>query len=282
MGRQDAGPPGGVGALDATLLEVLMGVALEAGKAALRPQREAKRRAAAPPPPPAGSPAERARRLVIEAISGIAPRTALVVAGDPLFQDPPADPVADVFLASALEGADRSEPSLDSLGDATIDIAVLRDGQPAMGVVYAPGREKLWAGHPGAAYVFDVPRFTTSPPRPIRIREAPTGGIAAISTLSVDPLLAAFDPVDVRSAGLAVALCLVAEGAADVASIPARTPAWSAAAADAILRAAGGRTLRLDGSPLSYRWIEGAGPEAFALPAAAALGAIGLPASVLA
>jgi 3'-phosphoadenosine 5'-phosphosulfate (PAPS) 3'-phosphatase len=263
------------------LLETLMGVALAAGKEAFasRP-REAKRRAH-PDPAAMLSPADRARRLILEALGEIAPRASVVAADDPLFQDPPGSPSDDVLLASALEGATRdlgSDPKRADIGDLTISLAVVRGGAPVMGVVYAPGRERLWAGFGETALRLETPQFSAGGDRAIRIRALPQGGMTAVSGGGFDPLVDGLGAAEVLAAPPAIAFCLTAEGSADLASIPARTAAWNAAAGDAILRAAGGRTLTLDGDLLVYRWPDGHGATRFALPALAAVGSARLPA----
>lgn len=280
MGRQETGAPGALGALDGLLLEALMGIALEAGKEALEPRRrEAKRRAR--PEPARLPPADRARRLVIDALAEIAPHAPVVAAGDPLFQDPPSDRSSDLFLVSALDGAASDlgpEPSSAEIGDLSISIAAIRAGVPVMGVVYAPGRGRLWAARDGEATALEAPLFAAAEPLPIRIRSVPDSGPIGVTPDSLDPLLDSLGAAETRIASVAVAICLVAEGSADFASAPAGTPAWHVAAADAVLRAAGGRVFTLQGASLLYRWSNGGGGAALlALPAAAALGGARLP-----
>lgn len=52
--------------------------------------------------------------------------------------------------------------------------------------------------------------------------------------------------------GSSLKFCLLAEGKADVYPRFARTMEWDTAAGDAVLRAAGGTTVTLDGKPLGY------------------------------
>jgi 3'(2'), 5'-bisphosphate nucleotidase len=54
------------------------------------------------------------------------------------------------------------------------------------------------------------------------------------------------------SAGSSLKLCLVAEGAADLYPRLGRTMEWDIAAGHAVLVAAGGQVLTLDGAPLRY------------------------------
>jgi 3'(2'), 5'-bisphosphate nucleotidase len=58
---------------------------------------------------------------------------------------------------------------------------------------------------------------------------------------------------DVKSAGSSLKFCLVASGEADFYPRLGRTMEWDTAAGDAVVRAAGGRVLRLDDhTPLTY------------------------------
>jgi 3'(2'), 5'-bisphosphate nucleotidase len=65
---------------------------------------------------------------------------------------------------------------------------------------------------------------------------------------------------DTHPSGSSLKFCLLAEGAADAYPRFGPTSEWDTAAADAILRAAGGVTLGGDGQPLAYgkpRYLNG-------------------------
>ena len=66
--------------------------------------------------------------------------------------------------------------------------------------------------------------------------------------------------------GSSLKFCLLAEGKADVYPRFGRTMEWDTAAADAVLRAAGGQTLCLDNQPLTYGKRQGSTDSDFANP----------------
>ncbi|MFW5802593.1 MAG: 3'(2'),5'-bisphosphate nucleotidase CysQ, partial [Verrucomicrobiota bacterium] len=155
-------------------------------------------------------------------------------------------------------------------GEFTVNIALVEDSVPTLGVVFAPARKILYFASPetGAR----------------RIREVETDGVVDVARLL---LCAEAIPVETAAAGLRVVasrshsneetesfiarleekygsaervsvgsslkLCLVAEGAADAYPRIAPTMEWDTAAADAVVRATGGRVVNhADGTPLKY------------------------------
>jgi 3'-phosphoadenosine 5'-phosphosulfate (PAPS) 3'-phosphatase len=71
-------------------------------------------------------------------------------------------------------------------------------------------------------------------------------------TPETDAYLARYEVAELRPAGSSLKFCVLAEGGADLYPRLGRTMEWDTAAGDAVLRAAGGRTLTLDGAPLGY------------------------------
>ncbi len=142
----------------------------------------------------------------------------------------------------------------------TVNIAFVVDGEPRVGVIYAPALAKLWmAGR--EAYVVSVAPGAELPPlaarRPIHARRVPATGLTALASCShsdpqTDAFLAQLPIADRRSAGSSLKFCAVAEGQADVYPRFGPTMEWDTAAGDAILRAAGGRVLDPEGRPLRY------------------------------
>ena len=127
------------------------------------------------------------------------------------------------------------------------------------GAVYAPAIGRLWVGG-SHAYVCDVAEGAQLPRaslrRPIRTRPALAGLVALASRSHCDQqteaFLAGLPIVDRRSKGSSLKFCEIAEGLADVYPRFGPTMEWDTAAADAVLRAAGGIVLDLHGQPLLY------------------------------
>ena len=148
-------------------------------------------------------------------------------------------------------------------GEFRINIALIEKGSPSAGAVYAPARGRLWlAGD--HAYVCDAPVAAGLPHgvarRRIRTRSAPGALVALASRSHGDPRTEAFlgklSIAERRSAGSSLKFCLIAEGLADVYPRFAPTMEWDTAAADAVLRAAGGVVLDVSGKPLVYGKID--------------------------
>ena len=92
---------------------------------------------------------------------------------------------------------------------------------------------------------------------PIRTRPKPATGPKAVASRShLDPQTQAWldeaGAVDRVSAGSSLKFCLVAEGEADVYPRFGPTMEWDTAAGQAVLEAAGGRVLTVEGEPFRY------------------------------
>jgi sulfate adenylyltransferase subunit 2/3'(2'), 5'-bisphosphate nucleotidase len=137
-------------------------------------------------------------------------------------------------------------------------MALIENGEPVYGAVYAPVPGKLYWGARGeGAYMAEVKDGQIGPSQPIRVRIPPAGGIAAVGSRShggdeTQAYLKAFDVAEFKAAGSSLKFCLVAEGVADLYPRMGPTMEWDTAAGDAVLRAAGGRVETLDRSPLAY------------------------------
>ena len=168
----------------------------------------------------------------------------------------PIDVARRFLLVDPLDG---TKEFLTRNGEFTINVALIEDGAPIAGAVYAPAISRLWIGG-DAAFVCEAPPGAGLPKkdmrRRIRTRRAPERLIALVSRSHADPQSESFLrrlPVgDARPAGSSLKFCLIAEGLGDVYPRFGPTMEWDTAAADAVLRAAGGIVLDPDGEPLAY------------------------------
>ena len=138
----------------------------------------------------------------------------------------------------------------------TVNVALVRDHQPILGVVYAPALQKWYyaARHEGAwrqegSGVMDR----------IQVAEKPAGrpwkvvGSRSHNTAEVDAFVAALGEAELVSMGSSLKLCLVADGTADVYPRLGPTSEWDTCAAQAIVEQAGGQVLNAEtGEPLRY------------------------------
>ncbi|MGH6848267.1 MAG: 3'(2'),5'-bisphosphate nucleotidase CysQ [Methylocella sp.] len=159
-----------------------------------------------------------------------------------------------------VDPVDGTREFLNHNGEFTINIGLVADATPCVGVVYAPALEKLWIGGATASTCDVAPGAALPPPvkrRVIHARPAPSPGLTALVSRShADPATEAFLaklPVKERQrAGSSLKFGLVAEGQADVYPRFGQTMEWDTAAGDAVLRAAGGIVFDAARRPLRY------------------------------
>ena len=142
-------------------------------------------------------------------------------------------------------------------GDFTVNVALVRDGAPVAGVVYAPARDRMFVGGTTAAAGTVSPGDAVAGLAPITTREYPAEGLVAVASRShldveTREFLEDVRPVDTRTAGSSLKFCLVAAAEADVYPRFGPTMEWDTAAGHAVLAAAGGTVVHPDGSPFGY------------------------------
>ena len=148
-------------------------------------------------------------------------------------------------------------------GEFTVNIALIEDGTPVLGVVLAPALGgsfgRMFAGVVGGAAFEDGPGGRI----PIKVRDVPAAGLAVLASRSHGDAVALEAWLNrqraagqciatVNSAGSSLKLCLLAAGQADAYPRFGRTMEWDIAAGHAVLAAAGGSVRCLDGHLLRY------------------------------
>lgn len=139
-------------------------------------------------------------------------------------------------------------------GEFTVNIALIEEGRPVWGLVYAPVLDRLWYGGKGmgACRVADGKReaIQTLPHQ----EGAPWRVVGSRNHLSQETLdyLAPFGEIELVSMGSSLKFCIIAEGGAELYPRLAPTCEWDTAAAQAVLEGAGGSVTQLDGSALAY------------------------------
>lgn len=144
----------------------------------------------------------------------------------------------------------------------TVNIALIDNGESVMGVVYAPATGEVYAGEPGRALKgrFDpqtgneiepLGAITATPQKPVtgwRVVASENSGRDA-TTADFITAIGGGTPTHASSS---IKFCRVAEGAADLYPRLGDVSEWDAAAGHAVLSAAGGGVMHLDGSPVRY------------------------------
>jgi 3'(2'), 5'-bisphosphate nucleotidase len=172
------------------------------------------------------------------------------------------------FLVDPLDG---TREFLAGRDEYTVNIALVRDGVPVVGVVGAPALGLVWRGGAGRAERLSVSADGALRERAvIRTRAWPGERVAAVSRSHYEAASAAFlqrfAPITELSCGSALKFCRVAEGAADLYPRLAPTSEWDVAAGHAVVVAAGGAMTAPDGGILGY------GREGFRVPGFVAWG----------
>lgn len=163
---------------------------------------------------------------------------------------------AEFFLVDPLDG---TKEFINKTGEFTVNIALIRNGVAAMGVVYAPAINKLYGGRRGeGAFLAVIENGKPGMRRPISVRNQPVEGLTAVASRShgseeTETFLSTLTIVERAPAGSSLKFCLVAEGLADVYPRYGRTMEWDTGAGQAVLEAAGGRVVVAEsGEPLTY------------------------------
>jgi 3'(2'),5'-bisphosphate nucleotidase len=173
------------------------------------------------------------------------------------------------FLVDPLDG---TKEFVSGSGDFTVNIALIEDGVPVMGVVYAPATGAIYAGDARGAREAQVVDGRAGPWQPLRVAGMQGGrGVSVIASRShmsqeTRDYCDRFSVDAFVSAGSSLKFCKVARGDADLYPRMGRTMEWDTAAGDAVLRAAGGRVCTLDGRPLRYGKRDQAEDSDFANP----------------
>jgi 3'(2'), 5'-bisphosphate nucleotidase len=197
--------------------------------------------------------------IVIDALQRLAPN--IPVVSEEIAGDRSADLGPRFFLVDPLDG---TKEFIQKRSDFTVNIALVENGAPRFGLVYAPARSLLATTlAPGRAVEVTVEPnergadLTALDCRPLRVRvPSPDGLIAVVSRSHLDPVTEAFlaklNVAGRSDAGSALKFLEVARGVADVYPRFGPTMEWDTAAGHAILIAAGGSVEDAEGNPLRY------------------------------
>ena len=140
-------------------------------------------------------------------------------------------------------------------GEFTINIGLVEDGKPVLGVLHAPVSGNTYAAvGAGSATV----QRGQGPVERIQVRHPPRSGIVALASRShgdnegTSALLEDHNVAERRLMGSAIKFALIAEGVGDLYPRLGPTMEWDTCAGQAILEAAGGSVMTLSGKPLRY------------------------------
>lgn len=152
-----------------------------------------------------------------------------------------------------IDPLDGTRDYVDGGNDYSVNIGLIEDGVPTLGLVLHPPSGTLWTGSAGLGAWKETPGTARHPvhARPLADKPAIVTSRSHLDERT-RAWVAALGDSSSHPSGSSLKFCLLAEGAADIYPRYGPTSEWDTAAADAVLRAAGGTTLAPGGAALTY------------------------------
>lgn len=195
-----------------------------------------------------------AEELITKALKAITPDVLIV--GEEAASEGYRPDLSDQEYFWLVDPLDGTKEFISGSGDYTINIALIHNKKPVMGVVYAPVHGELYAACGEGTAVRWME--DSDKERPISVREAPNEGLTIVSSKShgkgekLDNFLMNYKIKKQVQRGSSLKMCVIAAGKADMYPRFGLTCEWDTAAAHAVLNAAGGFITDLQGNELTY------------------------------
>ena len=197
---------------------------------------------------------ERADKLISDGLRAAFPDIALVTEE----QAASHEVRAETFLI--VDPLDGTKEFVHRRGDFTVNIALVEDGVPTRGVVFAPAKKRMFWTRADGQTVEETGDFDPSAPGSATAISVstPSDKLTVVASKShrdqaTDDYIGKYDVGEFQSAGSSLKFCLVATGEADLYPRLGRTMEWDTAAGQAVLHGAGGKVVRFDDhTPLTY------------------------------
>ncbi|SEA77140.1 3'(2'), 5'-bisphosphate nucleotidase [Thalassobacillus cyri] len=162
---------------------------------------------------------------------------------------------------------DGTKEFIKKNGEFTVNIALIRNGKPVLGVIYAPALDDLYVADeekgaykiPAVLEAGNTDSMNAIPLPLVDKQEKTASVVASRSHMSeetqqfIESLKSNYESVATVSAGSSLKLCLVAEGKADYYPRYAPTMEWDTGAGQAIVELSGGKVeVANEDRPLRY------------------------------
>lgn len=231
------------------ILPQVLAIAERAGQAILRHYAQGTVATAKTDGSPVTAADQDAEALIVAALRELTPSIPIVAEEAVAAGDIPEVGNGTFWLVDPLDG---TREFIARNGEFTVNIALIDNRRPILGVVLAPAIDTAWWGALGHGSTLRDRDGT----RQIAARPVPASPVAVASRshrdARTDAWLAENNVTDIVSAGSSLKFCRIAEAKADLYPRFGRTMEWDTAAGQAVLDAAGGKVVRLDGTPLAY------------------------------
>jgi 3'(2'), 5'-bisphosphate nucleotidase len=239
----------------AALIEPLTDLVIRAGAAILAVNRGAMRVDGKEDGSPVTEADLAADCIIAEGLAALVPDIPAISEERVHLAKPPYD--GSFFLIDPLDG---TKEFVAGRGEFTVNLALVSNGTPLLGIIGAPALGLIWRGLVGqGAERLTIGNGTSLAAEPIHTRPIPAPGtpwLVAVSRSHGDARTEAFidgRPGAVRQKlGSAVKFGRVAEGAADIYPRLAPTCEWDIAAGHAVVTAAGGRITDALGAEVQF------------------------------
>ena len=193
---------------------------------------------------------EAAEAIVLGALEDVAPDIAVISEENP--ESHGFAPPDRFFLVDPIDGT-KEFMKKNGSGDFTVNVGLIENGMPVMGLVFAPAHGTLFAGVVGTGAF----RLADGERRAISVRDVPEAGALAIIS---NARLGEETTKWLESRGVSrtvprassLKIALIASGEADLYPRFGPNMEWDTAAAHAVLCAAGGRIDLIEGGALTY------------------------------
>jgi len=157
-----------------------------------------------------------------------------------------------------IDPLDGTKEFIKRNGEFTVNIALINDGVPVMGVVHVPVSGVSYLGCEGMGAFKQEPG---AQPSPISVRKPGAGTVKVVGSRShrgdsLNRFLDNLGAYEMIGMGSSLKLCLVAEGLADIYPRLGPTSEWDTAAAQCVVEQAGGYVTDTTMQPLRYNTKE--------------------------
>lgn len=158
-----------------------------------------------------------------------------------------------------IDPLDGTKEFIKRNGEFTVNIALIDNHEPVLGVVHAPALDTTWTGEKNSPAI----KTQAGKQKIIHVKQHIPGkpwkvvGSRSHASNGLKTFLANLGSYELIVMGSSIKFCLVAEGEADIYPRLGPTSEWDTAAAHAVVNAAGGEVVMVEnGQPLLYNTKE--------------------------
>jgi 3'(2'), 5'-bisphosphate nucleotidase len=233
------------------LVPPLLAIAREAGRAILEHYHPEVERADKSDGSPVTAADHASEAIILRGLKALDPSVPVVAEEEFAAGRVPDVTRGKFWLVDPLDG---TKEFLKANGEFTVNIGLVENRRPILGVLHAPVADEMFWGWGTTAFG----QAGSGPARRLAARKPPAAGLVVLASRShsnkqaLAEFLADKKVAEIRIGGSAIKFCRVAAGVADLYPRLGPTMEWDTAAGQAILDAAGGSTTTMDGKPFLY------------------------------